>query len=247
MTCDTSKYYKLMAAFVIAGGLAVAGYSIKLGLEKFRTTEKQTVKVKGIAERIVKADLAIWPIPFYATADTFQEAQKKFIKSQETILSFLKEGEFLETEISETPMSTIPLQNANPYGKSAHEVKGYQFSGVITVRTDRVDHVGLYISKMDLLLEKGVMLGHGIAYSTSQVRYLIRNFDALRPSILQEATQSARAMAEEFATHTHMKVGSIVKAEQGTFSIEGEGLYDGDVSLMKKIRLVNHVTYTLLA
>ena len=53
-------------------------------------------------------------------------------------------------------------------------------------------------------------------------------------------------MAERFAQHSGSKVGGILEADQGSFSISStDGSYDSDATLMKNIRVVSHVTYKL--
>ena len=114
------------------------------------------------------------------------------------------------------------------------------------MRTPRVDLVTKHAPGLLHLAEKGVMLGTLWGSQSSEIRYSLQNFDALRPKILEEAIQSAKTMAEKFAEHAHKKVGAMLQATQGTFTIEGiDGPHDGDASVMKKIRLVNHVTYSL--
>jgi hypothetical protein len=245
MLFDPSKSHKLIGALLIAGGLASAGYFIGAGLEKFRIRENHTVHVKGISERQVKADFAIWNIRFKATGKTFQEARDNFYKSHKTLSAFLTEVGFTSAEISEA----APETQIRYHAEKTQEVSAYDFSGTFTVRTDHVDQVEKHATGLSRLAEQGVMLGQvnqQWGHSASDVRYFIRDFDAVRPQMLEEATQSARAMAEKFAEHSHTKVGTILKADQGNFSIEGlEGPYDGNVSLMKKIRLVTYVTYIL--
>jgi len=245
MLSDPSKFHKLISALLIAGGLAIAGYFMGEGLEKFRIRENHTVHVKGISERQVKADFAIWKIRFKATGKTFQEARDNFYKSHKILGAFLTEGGFRPAEISEA----APETQIRYHPEKIQEVAAYDFSGCFTVRTSHVDQVQQHATGLSRLAEQGVMLGQlnqQWGPSASEVRYLIRDFDALRPQMLEEATKSARAMADKFAEHSHARLGSILTADQGNFAIEGtEGVYDGDVSLMKKIRLVTRVTYIL--
>lgn len=71
--------------------------------------------------------------------------------------------------------------------------------------------------------------------------------------MLAEATKSARAMADQFAKDSGTRVGGILKASQGTFTIVGEKdksvseHYSRDTpeSFKKRVRVVTHVTFRL--
>jgi hypothetical protein len=256
MLCGALKFQKLISGILIAGGLSTGGYfigqGVGAGLKKFRTSENNTVQVKGISERQVKSDFAVWRILFKATGKNFQEARENFYKSHKILLEFLMEGGFTSDEISEgAPNTSIRYyserkQEAHGAAEDNQEIASYDFSGTFTVRTSHVDQVGKHVAGLLHLAERGVMLGTIWGSGASEVRYFIQDFDALRPQMLEEATKSARVMAEKFAEHSHAKVGVMLKAAQGTFTIEGmDGPQDGEAGVMKKIRLVNHVTYSL--
>jgi hypothetical protein len=53
----------IVAAAVLALGVAAGGWFIGRGFTEARTGDRY-VTVKGVAEREVKADLAIWPMRF---------------------------------------------------------------------------------------------------------------------------------------------------------------------------------------
>ena len=59
---------KLVAAIVLALGLAAAGFLLGQSILATRLADR-TVEVRGLAERDVKADLAVWPIRFVVTGD----------------------------------------------------------------------------------------------------------------------------------------------------------------------------------
>ena len=60
--------------------------------------------------------------------------------------------------------------------------------------------------------------------------------------MIENATQNARQSAEQFAHDSHSKVGKILNASQGLFSIEdaAPGLED-----LKRVRVVTTVVYSL--
>lgn len=239
---ETSKS-SFLGTIIIAFSLVLMGYFVRVGLEKFRTRGHHSVKVKGLSERQVKSDFAIWDLSFRSTGANFQEARQGFAKSRASVLAFLKERGFQDSETSESaPQSSILHRKVKE-----EEVQEYVFSGTVSVKTARVDHVARYVGDVSKLLEQGVMLGDSDPWRRSGgVKYLIQDFDSVRPEMLKEATKSARTMADQFAEHSDTKVGRILHADQGNFSISStEGEYDSHKTLMKKIRVVSYLTYAL--
>ena len=60
--------------------------------------------------------------------------------------------------------------------------------------------------------------------------------------MIEEATANARAAAKKFAQDSGSKIGKILTATQGTFSIEDR---DTNTPYIKKVRVVTYVTYYL--
>ncbi|MBM3610330.1 MAG: hypothetical protein FJX18_02220 [Alphaproteobacteria bacterium] len=128
MTLDQSKFQRLMPAILIAGGLTLGGYfigkGVGMGLTKFRANIHHTVQVKGISERQLKSDFAVWKIAFRSAGKNFQEARDRFYESHKILLDFLKEGGFDPEEISEeAPGTTIEYHGGGGYEAHAKEGK----------------------------------------------------------------------------------------------------------------------------
>ena len=76
--------FSLGAALLIALGFTAAGWFVGNGFMKGRAADR-FVTVKGVSEREVKADTALWPLRFVATDDDLAQAQKKIESSKKTI------------------------------------------------------------------------------------------------------------------------------------------------------------------
>ena len=66
----------LILGLCIGIGLALAGWFVGDALYQARAAER-LVTVKGLAERQVKADLAIWPINFLRTGNDLNQLQSR--------------------------------------------------------------------------------------------------------------------------------------------------------------------------
>ena len=99
MTEPTSfKFSRITSAFIFAGGIVLAGYFISNSLLKARLHERYVI-VKGLSEREVVADLAIWPIIIKATGNNLTEVNTKIEEDRDKVIKFLVEQGFKENEV----------------------------------------------------------------------------------------------------------------------------------------------------
>jgi uncharacterized protein len=77
-----------LAAAVLAVGVALTGWFVGNGFIRGRTADR-FVSVKGVAERDVVADLALWPLRFSSTDDNLARAQERFDVSRKAVVEFL--------------------------------------------------------------------------------------------------------------------------------------------------------------
>ena len=89
------------AAFV-AIGLVIGGYFVGNGFARGRASDRY-VEVKGLAEREVTANLALWPLRFSATANDLASAQAQITTYHKQVIAFL--------ERNGIPASATELQN----------------------------------------------------------------------------------------------------------------------------------------
>ena len=235
---EESRAPSFVAALFVGIGLALVGYFIGVGLERFRTKTVHSVRVKGLSEREVKSDFALWELGFKASSrHSLSEAKVAFMQSRQEVKAFLDSHGFSAKEVTET----TPRTSVSHRVMKDEQFTEYEITGSFVMRSHNVDKVQKHSAETAQLIEKDVML------NWSAPRYLLRDFDALRPKMLEEATKSARNMAEKFAADSNSQVGSIISADQGHFSIEStEGGYNSEKTVMKKVRVVSHLTYELV-
>ena len=80
-------------------GIIIAGLSMSIAFYNTRATERY-VTVKGLAERNVDADLAIWPVTFKETGNNLAALYKTVQSKRQIIRGFLVESGFEDSEIS---------------------------------------------------------------------------------------------------------------------------------------------------
>lgn len=238
----------LLGAFV-AVGLILGGWVLGSEIKATRLSDRY-VSVKGLVERKVKSDLAIWPLTYKEAGDDLSTLYAKTEADKKTVLQFLSDQGIEASEIELGVVRVVDTQ-ANEYGGNERAPHRYIVEQQITVRTSRVDQVAAAAQKTILLLQKGIVLsgnpGQGLAYKFT-------GLNSIKPDMITEATRNARAAADRFASDSGSKVGSIRQANQGVFSIlpadqasdPGDAGYSsGDSSIMKTVRVVTSVDYYL--
>lgn len=232
---------KILASFVIAAGLIGFGFSIGQGLKKFNRAERM-ISVRGLAEREVSANVAVWKISFNVSSDRIDDVRKQLPEVQNSIQSFLVSQNFKAEEISKS--SNIRDRQAQDYGGE----KGNRFvaTGSYVVTTNNVTQVEKSNQAVDDLLKKGIVM------TGNQVEYFFTDLNQIKPEMLDEATKNAKEAAAGFAKSMDVEVGSLKSASQGVFSIEnpigstaGYSEYGSNQnsSLRKKVRVVTQVEF----
>jgi len=156
MSQSNSKIEFIISAFMLAIGLAAAGYFISGTLYKSKIA-LNTADVKGLAERRVEADSAYWSIEYTVTGASKSDIPKLYDESeidQQKIISLLKESGFTETEI--TPgVINYHKQEFRDENQVLVEEK-HDLVGIIDIQTNKVKLVSQVRSKLNKLIAQGL-------------------------------------------------------------------------------------------
>jgi len=247
---DSEKKFAGMPllGLLLAAGMIVGGWALGSQIKATRLGDRY-VTVRGLVERQVKSDLAIWPLSYKEAGDDLSTLYEKTQADKKAILQFLAQQGIQPSEIELGVVQVVDTQ-ANEYGgnRAPHR---YIVEQPITVRTPRVDQVAAAAQKTISLLQQGIVLSGN---SNQGLTYKFKALNLIKPDMITEATRNARAAADRFAADSGSKVGSIRTASQGVFSIsaadeagqdDSSGTANGDNSLMKTVRVVTTVEYYL--
>src|SRR5699024_7893744 len=116
------------------------------------------VSVKGLAERDVKADLAVWSLGFVASGNELSSVQDTIKKEAETVGNFLRDQGI---SADETTLQNLDVTDREAELYSSSE-KGdrYIISQTLLVRSQNVDKVASASQHVGDLVDKGVILTH---------------------------------------------------------------------------------------
>jgi len=77
----------LIHVLILALAIVLAGAAIGSGVQRFRLADR-SVTVKGVAERPVKADIALWPMRIVASGMELGPTQDKIATDQRAVRRF---------------------------------------------------------------------------------------------------------------------------------------------------------------
>ncbi|MCU0977343.1 MAG: SIMPL domain-containing protein [Steroidobacteraceae bacterium] len=235
---------RLVAAVVLALGVALAGWWVGSGFAQGRA-EDRYVTVKGVAEREVEADLALWPMQFVVADDDLGRAQSRMQETSRKVREFLVGQGFQPAEIALQDLSVTDTQ-ANRYGGQPATFR-FVVSQTLMVRTDRPQVLFDASQKVGELIEAGVVLSSDGPWAGGPT-YLFTTLNDLKPAMIAEATANARAAAEQFAQDSGSPLGPIRRANQGLFVIlprdQAPGVQE-ERQRAKVVRVVTTVEYLL--
>ena len=196
-------YFKgIFQYLILATGIAFAGHSISNGLFYFKDFNR-SIKVKGLSERKVKADLAIWSLDLSVTGESLKNIHHSFSQTQIDVTNFMKKLGFTESEMESSSIKVVD-QEANQYGnKKVKKNSRFITSMTLTISSKRVDLVKSSGSRTIELLNKGIIL------KRDTQSFLFTSLNNVKSSMLEEATKKAGEAAQAFATHSNLKRGEL--------------------------------------
>lgn len=227
-----------LAGLFVGLGLLGLGYLLGGSLIKFKELDR-VVSVKGLAEREMPADIALWPIQFSRADNSLAALYAGLEKDTAAVLAFLQQQGFKPEEISQSAPA-ITDKVAQSYGGGQAAELRYSATRTVTVYTGNIDLVRQATGRLVDLGKQGVVLT-GNSYD-SRTEYLFTGLNAVKPAMIEEATRQAREVAQKFAADSDSRLGKIRTASQGQFSISDR---DSNNPHIKKIRVVTTVEYYL--
>ncbi|WP_025209642.1 SIMPL domain-containing protein [Hippea sp. KM1] len=229
-----SAWSGFWCGLLIAAGLSVLGWFVMNTALSVKRLDR-TVSVKGLSERLVKADIAIYPIELVVADNNPIKLSNKLKAGRDSIESFLKSQGFGEDEIFVSSPRIVD-NYANEYNSNAR----FRYTGklIITLYTHQVDKVVSLGKKLFKLSEMGVMATN----QKFQTVYLYTQLNKIKPIMIEQAIQNAHKVAMKFANESNSELGPIKTARQGYFSITDR---DPNTPYIKRVRVVVNVVYYL--
>ena len=223
----------LALGLCLACGLIISSYFLSNALKEIKMAERY-VTVKGLSERIVEADLAIWNISFRNSANDLEELQNDIDDNKAKLYNFLLGMGFSESEISSMPPQITDTQSLPYY--DAGKGREYRYIAVtrITLRSNNVAGVKHAMEKAGELVSSGIAIGED-----SSAQFSFTKLNDIKPEMIAEATKNAREAAEQFARDSGCQVGAIRRATQGYFTINDSDAGSPDYKVVRVVTTID--------
>lgn len=236
----------LVRVIIVAVGLALGGWAAGHGVARSRLGDR-FVTVKGISEREVNADLAIWPLRLVAADNDLARAQSRLQANVTEIFQFLARHQIDTAQVTLQDFGVVDAL-ANEYRQPGMTENRYIIRQVVVVRSDAPARVHAASQRVGELVNAGVVLSSGAEYGGGGPTFIFRGLNELKPAMIAEATARARESAAQFATDSRSRLAGIRRANQGIFEIlprdQAQGMSEGS-QVAKIVRVVSTVEYIL--
>ncbi len=221
---------------LLAIGLVLASLFLADAVRDFAVRDR-FVEVKGLSERDVRADLAIWPITYSLSAESLEALRAAMDRTDEAVVAYLKLNGFNDEEIRRNPPQ-VTDRWLNAYDNQ-RPAERYSAQRTLTLRTTRVDATRQAMDQAADLISQGVPLMPDWGNAS---QFLFTALDDIKPEMIAEATADARRAADQFAEDSGSRVGAIRAARQGYFTITER---DPTSPEDKLVRVVTTIEYFL--
>jgi uncharacterized protein len=158
----------LVLGVPLALGVAAGGYFVGRGLFVARASERVVI-VKGLAEREVPANLAMWPIVFSTTGNDLVAVQGTLDASAKKVFAFLERRGFA---VSDYSLSSPRVTDREARGGRMRGEAGdrYVAEQTVTLRSGKIAAVKESMQRSGELIREGAALMRSYEYKTSQRR-----------------------------------------------------------------------------
>ena len=224
---------------IIFSSIVIAGYLIG-NMHKTGKKYDRYVQVKGLSEREVKADLAVWPINITLAGNDLEVLKRDIEKQIAEVYDFFIDQGFDKDDLTKGSTNISDIR-ANIYNQNYQNAEfRYIAISELTVRTNDIERLQTALSESLTLISKGILLGSKNEWRP--IEYIFTELSQLKPSMIEEATKNAREVAEKFARDSDSQVGKIRIARQGLFTINDR---DQNTPQIKLIRVVSTIDFQL--
>ncbi len=214
---------------LIFGGVCLIFSLVFFFSAKNFSDQGKYVEVKGLSEKIVKADVAIWSLNFDVKSNDIDSLYANIDKNTKAVQAFLVTKGFDASEINVAPVNIYQ----DTYKDALFR---YNSTTQLSVYTKKVDLVKS-ASKETLALVK-----EGVTLNQNSIEFQFSDINSVKPEMLAEAIKNAKTSAQQFATESGSRLGGVSRGNQGVFDITHK---DPGSPEFKKIRVVSSLRFLL--
>ncbi len=212
---EQKDFSKAIIALGLLLAIGMASAAFILGVQAKRAVAgQQSITVKGLAEKPIKADSAEWQINVGVAADTQANALLSLEQERKVVEAFLIKQGFVAADITPDVESLAPHYEEIFIKDTPRQVqKG--FDAYQNIRVTSKDLAKITAANKAFLQLRAD--NHPVSAQPPQ--FLVGDLETIKMSLIADATKNARARATEFVKQDGVKVGVMKSASQGAFYI----------------------------
>lgn len=229
------RFHAVGAAVVVVLGVAASLItSTFIASRSYEARGKQglsavrEITVRGSARVRVRSDLGEWRIEVAGDGKDLAGAFAVLAQGIERVQAFVKARGFADAETSISPISTLRNHVRDKEARDTNQIESYTLERTVVIKSAAVDRIAAACGDVTALLKDNVRV-------TSRVpQFFFSKAADLKVRIVGEATQDARARADEMATRSGCKVADVRTVRMGvvqitqpdSIEVSSEGVYD---------------------
>lgn len=219
---EDRKYLAWIAtALVLSVGLILASFIVIEGFVKTKPAQNK-ITVTGSVRKQIKSDLIVWRGSYSVTSPKISEAYNLLKSSSQKVQNYLKNKGIDEKDMVFSSINTITNYVLLPNGQTTTQVESYRLIQTVEVSSIDVDKITV-ISR-----EATELINEGVEFESMPPDYFYTKIAQLKVDMLGQATKDAKARAEQIASSTGSRIGSLRSAKMGVFQITP--LYSNEIS-----------------
>ena len=185
---------------------------------KYKYKVNNSINVTGNAKKDFEADIVKWNATYSRKSMDLSIASEQLKQDRDLVKNFLIQKGIKENEIQ---FNAVNINrdfeyNTDSNGRSYNTFTGYSLTQYVSVESKELDKVDNASREISALISQGVEL------SSNAPSYYYSKLEDLKLALIGEASQNAKARAENIAKESGSSLGSLLKADLGVFQITGQ-------------------------
>lgn len=203
---------------VIAAVAVVCFAYIVSNAYRYKFKVNNTINVTGNAKKDFESDIVKWTAMYSRKSMDLSLASEQLASDRQQVNNFLvskgiKSDEILFNAVNINRDFTYQTDGS---GHSYNTFTGYSLTQTVSVESKDLNKVDKASREISTLISQGLEL------SSNSPSYYYSKLEDLKLALIAEASQNAKARAENIAKESGSSLGKLIKADLGIFQITGQ-------------------------
>jgi uncharacterized protein len=175
--------------------------------------EAKVISVTGSARKVIESDLIVWEGKISVSDPDLQKGYDALKRATDRTVAYLKSERVSESGVSLSSIWMKKNFGRDEKGNATDKVTSYDLIQSVQITSGDVGRISEISRKITGLIKEGVIL------ESQPPAYFYTKLADLKISMLAEATKDATSRAQQIASNSSAKLGSIRDARMGVMQI----------------------------